>query len=395
MAKQHPLSRSELSKLKPGEKRHHGGVIYTRLADGDGRWSINVKVGDRRHHKVVGTDKEGYTLTQAQELIFKLKAEKRAATHSIKSRRRDAPRSVNDAIELYLNYLEQHAGRDLKSKRQRLRDHVGRVLGAKGVERLSADDWAKYIVQRRREGGADATINRERSALKHLLNTLTRLGEIAAAPLQLERLREQPNRLRYLSKEEVKRLILAARNDPSPHAELFVMIAVLTGMRQAPILKLAVRDIDVDGLCIYIGKDKAGARYQPMPPSLAAFLHPKIAGLPPEQYLFASPKSSTGRRHQINQIFNRCVERAGLVGRVTPHTLRHTMATHAAQAGHDTATIQMMGGWKSAVMVERYRHGRSMKDAMAVYEKHLGVVGGITHELHTNDETPSESLVGR
>ena len=54
---------------------------------------------------------------------------------------------------------------------------------------------------------------------------------------------------------------------------------------------------------------------------------------------------------------------AGLRGGVTPHKLRHTMATNAAHAGVDPATLQAMGGWKSRRMVEKYTHAGAMQEA--------------------------------
>lgn len=98
------------------------------------------------------------------------------------------------------------------------------------------------------------------------------------------------------------------------------MIGLFTGLRHSP--NLRAEDVDVARRILWIGKDKAGRREQPMPQVLADYLSEFIRGLSPDQLLFGSSKSSMGRVHQMNTIFARCAERAGISKHVTPHTLR-------------------------------------------------------------------------
>jgi integrase len=66
----------------------------------------------------------------------------------------------------------------------------------------------------------------------------------------------------------------------------------------------------------------------------------------------------------IRKAWRRVIKVAKLQGIITPHTMRHTMATNAAHAGVDGATLQALGGWKSRRMTERYTHPGQMRDAM-------------------------------
>jgi integrase len=341
------LIRAKLKALKPGESLSEHGIVYKRLAN-DGRWSINVMIDRQRHHRVIGFESAGYTRKQAEGAIARL----RAGIDAFLPKKRTSVRFAQ-AVKDYLQYLASHDGKDIASKSMRFREHLVPFLGAIQIDKITDDHWLAYVDRRKKESASPATINRERSALLHMFNTMRRRKQIQAIPM-LARQREPAGKLTYLLPEESQRLVEAAKLDQSPHALPFVMIGLFTGLRHSPILNLRAGDVDAARRILWIGKDKAGRREQPMPQALADYLSDLIRDLSPEQCLFGSSKSSTGRVHQMNTIFARCVERAGITKHVTPHTLRHTAATNAAHAGLDAATIQAMGGWKTRAMAALY-----------------------------------------
>lgn len=364
------LTRNEMRSLKPMASLSEHGITYTRLANGDGRWSINVMVNRQRHHQVIGLESEGYTRTQAEDVIATLKANKRTAAHGVHGSRQPASLTVSGAADDYLKYLAKHDGKDITSKTMRFAEHLTPHLGQKQVAKLTDDDWLAYVGKRKEEGASPGTINRERSALLHMLNTMRRRKQLGAVPL-LARQREPEGKLVYLSPAESQRLLKAAARDQSLLAHPFIMITLYTGLRHSAALNLRVGDVDVSRRILWIGKDKAGRREQAMPQILADYLGVLIDGKAPDDLLFASARAKSGRAYQMNSIFARCVERAGISKHVTPHTMRHTAATNAAQAGIDAATIQAMGGWKTRAMAERYTHAASMRDAMDTLQHRL------------------------
>lgn len=376
------LTRSGMRGLKPGQTLGERGIEYTRLANGDGRWSVNVMVNRQRHHQVVGLESEGYTRTQAEALVATLKADKRTATHGIGGSKQKTVLSLARAADEYLQYLAKHDGRDLGTKEMRFREHLKPYLGHIHVSRLSDDDWLAYVAKRKGEGAAPSTINRERSALLHMLNTMRRRKMLAAVPL-LARQAEPEGKLVYLTPAESQRLLKAAANDQSDLAHPFIMITLYTGLRHEAALSLRAGDVDAERRILWIRHDKAGRREQPMPQILADYLTDYMAsmGMQGEDYLFPSKRAKSGRAYQMNSVFARCVERAGITKHCTPHTMRHTAATNAAHAGLDAATIQMMGGWKTRAMAERYTHAASMRDAMDALQGRL-TSSRVTRELH-------------
>jgi len=374
------LTRSSQRALKAGESISEHGITYTRLSNGDGRWSINVMVNRRRHHQVVGLESEGYTRTQAEDVIATLKASKRTAAHGVQGSRQTAALTVSQAADDYLAYLRTHDGRDVATKEMRFREHLKPHLGRRSIAKLTDDDWLGYVDARKKEGAAASTINRERSALLHLLNTMRRRKMLNTVPL-LARQKEPQGKLVYLTPEESQRLLRAAEDDQSLLAHPFIMVTLYTGLRHTAALNLRARDVDVTRRILWIGHDKAGRREQPMPQILAAYLGEMAESLEPDDYLFPSQRAKSGRAYQMNSIFARCVERAGITKHVTPHTMRHTAATNAAHAGLDAATIQAMGGWKTRAMAERYTHAASMHDAMDALQGRL-TSSRVTRKLH-------------
>lgn len=390
MSERTKLSRDRLRKLKVGATAHESGIAFTRLAGGDGRWSVNVMVARVRHHVVVGLESEGYTKTQAEELVARLKAGGREREHGVASPKARGRLTIAREVDDYLEFLREHNGRDVDAKARRFRQHIVPGLGKISLATLTADDWSRYVAARVREGAAPATINRERSALLHLLNTAVRRKRVRSMPCELARQKEPPGKLVYLTPDQAQRLVAAAEADQSRHALPFVMVALYTGMRQSPVLNLRVGDIDVERRVLWVGRDKAGRREQPMPRMLAEYLQALVKGRSalPEDLLFASPRAKGGRLYQVNSIFARCVQRAGLGAGVTPHTMRHTAATNAAHAGLDAATIQAIGGWKTRAMADRYTHAASLSTAMDALETRLQS-RAITHELQrAGDELP-------
>lgn len=374
------LTRTGMRGLKPGQTLSERGIEYTRLANGDGRWSVNVMVNRQRHHQVVGLESEGYTRTQAEALVASLKADKRAAAHGVAGSKQKAAMSLARAADDYLDYLAKHDGRDLETKAMRFREHLKPHLGQIQVSRFTDDDWLAYVAKRKGEGAAPSTINRERSALLHMLNTMRRRKMLVAVPL-LARQAEPEGKLVYLTPAESQRLLKAAANDQSDLAHPFIMITLYTGLRHEAALSLRASDVDAERRVLWIRHDKAGRREQPMPQILADYLVDYIDGMDGEDYLFPSKRAKSGRAYQMNTVFGRCVERAGITKHCTPHTMRHTAATNAAHAGLDAATIQMMGGWKTRAMAERYTHAASMHDAMDALQGRLTSSRG-TRKLH-------------
>jgi site-specific recombinase XerD len=162
-----------------------------------------------------------------------------------------------------------------------------------------------------------------------------------------------------LSLEEVTRLINAAGNLLQ---RALLMTLYGTGMRRAEVSLLKVSDIDSQRMMIRVERGKGGAgRDISLSPALLETLREYWSWKRPRTYLFASSESKRGKEQPISDktVWYACKEaarHAGLTKQVTPHTLRHSFATHLLEGGTDLRTIQILLGHGDLETTAKYLH---------------------------------------
>jgi integrase/recombinase XerD len=162
-----------------------------------------------------------------------------------------------------------------------------------------------------------------------------------------------------LSREEVSQLINAAG---TLFRRTLLMTLYGTGMRRSELARLKVSDIDSQRMILRVVAGKGGKdRDLPLSPALLETLREYWRWRKPKLYMF--PTRTLGRRlHQPisdKTVWIACSEaarRAGIRKRVTPHTLRHSWATHLLEAGTDLRTIQVLLGHGDLETTAQYLH---------------------------------------
>ncbi len=162
-----------------------------------------------------------------------------------------------------------------------------------------------------------------------------------------------------LSREEVSRLIDAAG---TLFRRTLLMTLYGTGMRRAELARLKVSDIDSQRMIIRVVAGKGGKdRDLPLSPALLETLREYWRWRKPKLYLFPTRT----RRQRLDEpisdktVWIACSEaahRAGIRKHVTPHTLRHSWATHLLEAGTDLRTIQVLLGHGDLETTAQYLH---------------------------------------
>jgi integrase/recombinase XerD len=158
-----------------------------------------------------------------------------------------------------------------------------------------------------------------------------------------------------LSKEEVARLINAAGN---LFQRTLLMIVYGTGMRRSEMSKLRVQDIDSARMVIHVEFGKGGTtRDIPLSPALLETLREYWRWKKPKTFLFVG---SRGCPHISDKtVYHACsvvAHRAGITKKVTPHLLRHSLATHMLEDGNALEKIQAVLGHGDLRTTARYLH---------------------------------------
>ena len=362
------LSRQNIRKTPIGLKIIEHGICFKRLKNGDGCYSVNIMVDGIRIHRVIGKESEGVTRKQAEEFIENARTDARYDRLNLPKGRKTSL-GFKDASEKYIAKLTQEGGKDLKMKNYRFDMHLSPFFKNKPLSRITSFDVERYKKARKESGAALATVNRELAAMSHLYTKAVDWKWINYKPSIIKKFKENPTRIIYLTVEQARRLIEAAKEDQNQNIYPFIVVGLETGMRRMEILAIRLEHIDFEQKKIHIPKAKAGARDQPITKHLCRVLKPYVERLFEQghEWLFPAPKSRTGHVVAIEKSFKRVVEEASLNSQqITIHTMRHTAITHLVQAGVDLPTVQRISGHKGIEMVVRYSHqnGEHIQSAM-------------------------------
>jgi integrase len=351
------LTRANQRALKIGERLVERGIEFDRLANGDGRYRVNIMIDGQRIHRLAGKESEGMTRLQVEALIAKLRIEAREKTLHLPKPRKTILH-FQEAAQEYLEKQIATQGKNLKSKTFQLKLHLIPFFGDKPLEKITELDIDYYKKNRQEAGIATGTINRELAVLSHLFTKAIEWKWLSNKPAVIKKFQETQHRITYLSVEQIDRLLTEAKKDVNQYVYPFIAIGLETAMRRSEILSIRLEHIDLSQRVIFIPRAKAGARQQPITAYLAEVLAPYLQKTTPDQiWLFPAKRSATGHCVSIEKPFRRVVIAAGLNPKeVIRHTLRHTAITHLVQAGVDLPTVKRISGHKTLQMVERYSH---------------------------------------
>ncbi|MGH7672682.1 MAG: site-specific tyrosine recombinase XerD [Gemmatimonadales bacterium] len=242
----------------------------------------------------------------------------------------------------------------------------GQSKGMRGPADVTAAQLREFIYFLKDLGLAATTVRRQVSALRTYYRFLVGEGIVARDPS--ERI-ESPKRWRslptVLTVAEVEKL-LAAPNTDEPLAirdRALLEFAYATGARVSEIVALTLQDILFEeGIARVFGKGAkerlvpVGRRAQGAVALYAREIRPTLDKGKGRGILFLNARGTPLSRVGAWGIIKATARRAGLTKRVTPHTLRHTFATHLLEGGADLRAVQEMLGHADLSTTQLYTH---------------------------------------
>lgn len=158
-----------------------------------------------------------------------------------------------------------------------------------------------------------------------------------------------------LAKEEIKNLLSSIRNKKS---KLMLSLVYACGLRVSELTNLKTEDIDLKEFSgkINLGKGKKDRIFN-IPQNLIKNLEKQIRlqKKTNQKFLFSGRKGKLSERN-IQKIIKRASQIAGIKKQISPHTLRHSFATHLLENGVDIRKIQELLGHSNLSTTQIYTH---------------------------------------
>ncbi len=283
---------------------------------------------------------------------------------------------LSEALAEFLRYLaiERNASpntvkayrEDLLKVEEFLQEKMpGRVQGPKD---LTTRVLRAYMAWLHEKGYAKTTIARRLAAVRSWCKFLCRQGELESNPGQGLRGPRQDKKLpHFLSEEDLIRLLEAPPADTPLGLRDRAILDTLysAGLRVSELTGLDLDDLDLDaGLARVRGKGKRERLAVLGPQALAALKHwlevrETVAGGPRARGRAAVFLNKNGTRltsRSVGRMLEKYLAAAGLDPRTSPHTLRHSFATHLLDRGADIRGVQELLGHRSLATTQVYTH---------------------------------------
>ena len=308
--------------------------------------------------------KKGYKNILIKEFALYLKLERALSDNSIAS-------YCSDISKLY-EFLEE---RDGYSGREREVTENGGKLCC-----VDRDTLLVFISEENSRGISKRSQARIVSSLRIFYGYLELEGKVDKSVAELLDLPKLPSRLPVvLSVEEIEAILgVIDLSLPEGHRDKAVIELLYScGLRVSELVNLKISDIFFDeGFIRVVGKgDKQrlipiGA---PAADAIKFYLKRRLHINPATKdsdILFLSRRGRRMNREMIFLIVKREAEKAGIIKNISPHTFRHSFATHLVENGADLRVVQQMLGHESILTTEIYTHVDSIKWRDTILKSH-------------------------
>ena len=204
----------------------------------------------------------------------------------------------------------------------------------------TAEDLRRFQLHQTQTGVRPPTINGSVAALRFFFTVTLGRANVAR---HLTFVREPRKIPVILSLDEIARLLEAA---PGPKYKAALSAAYGAGLRVSEVVALKVPDIDSQRMLLRIEQGKGQQdRFAMLSPVLLDLLRDWYRIARPTLWLFPGrDRLLPLTTRQLNRVVHAAAEMAGIKKRVTPHTLRHSFATHLLEAKTDIRLIQVLLG---------------------------------------------------
>jgi integrase/recombinase XerC len=283
---------------------------------------------------------------------------------------------LEKALAEFLHYLalEKNASAlTVKSYREDLTQALvffsERLGGKAGLGQLTTRVFRAYLVWLHEQGYAKATVARRVAAVRSWCRFLCRRGALASNPADSLRGPRQDRKLPNMLAEDAISKLLEAPPAALPMGlrdRAILETLYSAGLRVSELTGLNLEDVDLDsGLATVRGKGKRerlallGPRcLEALKDWLAARQSAQAAKGKPAKVnaVFLNKNGTRLTSRSVGRLLDKYLAQAGLDARASPHSLRHSFATHLLDRGADIRSVQELLGHRSLANTQIYTH---------------------------------------
>lgn len=278
---------------------------------------------------------------------------------------------MQDSLQDYLNYLSVERGlseNTLESYRRDLLQYFSYLKEKKSLTIKEANQATVigYLLQMQARGKATATLSRSLAAIKSYYHFLFRENEISRDPtINLDAPKQEKRLPRVLSVEDIGRLLEQPELKQPAGIRDRAMLEVLyaTGLRVSELVSLKINDLNLETAYLKCYGKGAKERIVPVGSMATKYLrlyleHARkfLASSTVEDTLFLNHHGKGLTRQGFWKIIKKYAEGLSVHMEITPHTLRHSFATHLLENGADLRSVQEMLGHADISTTQIYTH---------------------------------------
>ena len=285
------------------------------------------------------------------------------------------------AIATFLRHLERernaspHTIRAYATDLAQFADHLRRETGREPSPE-DADHLAirGFLADLHRRGLSKSSSARRLAGLRTFFRYLCREGRLETNPARILATPRREKRIPAVLDEAQVQALLDVPGDALEAVRGRAILEMLyaTGTRCAELVSLDVGEVDLDGRTVRVrgkgGRERVVLFGQRAREALRAWLLTRARLRPKTDALFLNARGGRLTDRSVRALVARRVEQLALARRCSPHTLRHSFATHLLTRGADLRAIQELLGHASLGTTQRYTHVDT-RHLLEVYRK--------------------------
>lgn len=239
---------------------------------------------------------------------------------------------------------------------------------SKPVEELEKEDIERYLLSLLEvQKCSHSYVNQAVNSIKFFFREVLKKDALS---VNLPRPKRENKLPEVLSQKEILKLL--GNVDNIKHKAILFLI-YSSGLRVGEVVRLKTADIDCSRMLIHIVQGKGRKdRYSVLSKTALDVLEKYREKFRPDYWLFpGGDEGSHITERSVQHIFEKTKEKAGILKKVSVHTLRHSFATHLLEGGVDLRYIQELLGHQSSKTTEIYTHvtEKSIKNIQSPLDK--------------------------